>query len=340
MSERYASSSGGQYLLGKQRVLTFLVVVLAVVLRWNSLSGIFLGNAGWLQLARANALGTTQEPLIIEALDLFQRATTSTDAPTPIAFLGAGMAYAILGNGAAALSSWQKARVTPQELIGFGDWARVSQRWNDALFYYRSAATVEQDGPDKGEILAAELCQRFLYQPYTLNQPNQAYCQDYFSKNDGNLVVNGQFDRGHLSGWRQRYFSSRTAVLFTVDKTEGKPAPAGSVQGLKEGYHGGLFQEIAVPPGAIIRFSAWIKIESEGEIEVRLLHFRITSKGRVLGKGTRRIVSQDMGWTRLETKFRAPGINEPVQILFFPVLVLGIGTVWLDDVRVELLSPE
>ena len=324
----------GQRSLSKQTLLAFVVAVLAIVLRLNFLSGAFLSNAAWLQLARANTFGATRETWITRALNLFQRAVT-IDASSHITFLGAGMAHVVADDEVAALSSWQKAEVPPQVLVGFGDQAKVGQKWNDALFYYKGAASLEPGQPNEGRFLAASVCQLTFAQLDVLSQPNQAYCQDYFSQNGDNLIINGQFEEGDTLGWSAYYPSSPTLAIYEADETTGKDAPAAFIEGLTEGYHGGLYQTVTLPSGTIVRYSAWIKIQSEGETSARLLYFGGQMDGKPMGN-VFRTVPNDIEWTYLERTFQVPEIDGSI-LRLFPALLTGKGIVWIDDVRLEVL---
>jgi len=324
---------GAQWWVGRRILLTYMVVVLVVMFRLVFLSSVLLSNAGWLQLAVTDGSGTPRETQVMRALNLFQKALV-IDAPSRTTLLGTGMAYLMTGNEAAALSNWQEAEIAPRVPIGFGDQARVDQRWNDALLYYRSATRLEQGQSNEGQLLAAKVCQQTFAQPDVLDQPNEAYCQNYFSKNGDNLIINGQFDMGNGWGWGRRYFSSHASVTYGVDRTTGKPAPAASLVGFTEDYHGGLFQTITLPAGITVRYSAWVKVQCAGQASVRLLYFGGQRDGKPIGSALQ-TVSEEMEWTYLERAFQVPEADGAL-LRFFPVLLAGRGIVWVDDVRLEL----
>ena len=311
-----------------------MITVLILVLHVTHLSSTFLNNAGWLQLARAYSSWATRETWARGALSLFQKAYF-VDRSNYSSLLGAGMGYVIVDNEAAALSSWERAEISPQVLIGLGDQAKAEKRWNEALLYYRGATRlVLYELKKKGEFLAAGICQLTFAKPHMLNQRNQDYCQHYFSQNADNLMINGQFDGGNMWGWSKRYFSSPVSAVYEVDRRRGNPAPAASITGLTADYHGGLFQEITLPPGITVRYIARVKIQKAGEINVRLLYFGGRREGMPMGSAVQTI-SRDIDWTYLERTFEVPDADENL-LRFFPALLTGRGTVWIDDVQLEL----
>lgn len=320
---------------GRHILLVCTAAVLVVTLRFTILPTLFLSNLGWLQLARAHSFLEARETWSAKALEQFQRAVV-TQRPNYETLLGIGIAYVITGNEFAALSSWRNAGVAPQVLIGFGHQAQADQRWDDALLYYKSAVNLEPGQPNEGQFLAASVCQLAFVQPDVLNQRNQAYCREHLFQYGANVIVNSQFNGGGMWGWGKRYFSSSASVIYGVDEREGNPPPAALITGLTEDCHGGLVQGIALLPGTTVRYSAWVRIQSDKGTNVHLLYFG----GQVDGKPMSSVlqtVSDDIEWTYFERVFQVPKADGRL-LWFFPAFLTGKGKVWIDDVRLELLS--
>lgn len=323
------------FVAGKQRLLACAAVVLIIALRFMPLSSAFLGNLGWLRLSKTVASSMPREAGARKALTLFQRAV-GIDASNSRAFLGAGIADVLLGDEAGALASWQEGRIAAEVLIGLGNKARS---WDDALAYFKGAASLDEGQPNEGKFLAGRVCQRAFAQPDGLSRPNQLYCRTYFLQNGDNLIVNGQFHEGNTWGWDGQFFFSNPALsTCQVDRTAGKPAPCLSIAGSNDGRHHGLYQTLSLRPGTRIRYSAWFKTQSAGEMEARLLYIGWGQHDKRQGN-QREIVSGDMEWTYLERTWRLPE-GSKAEINLYPVLLSGKGTIWIDDVKMEVLPEQ
>lgn len=320
---------------GQHKLLAWLVVASAVMLGLTALAPVFLSNLGWLELARAHAFAEARQVRSAEALEKFQRVVAAHRLSRET-YLGMGLAQAIAGDELAALSSFRNAGITSQALVDFGHQAQAYHRWDDALAYYKSAANLDPGQPNEGQFLAASICQLAFAQPDMLNQHNQAYCYRQLSQHDGNLIINSHFNSRNTWGWGKRYFSGPTSVIYGVDDTRGKPAPAALIIGLTEDHHGGLVQGITLQSGITVRYSAWVKIQSDKGTNVRLLYFG----GQMGGKPMSSIletVSDDIEWTYFEKVLQVPTTDDGL-LWFFPAFLTGKGKVWIDDVRLEILS--
>lgn len=307
--------------------LILLIILFALFAQFPVLESVLLTNSGWLQLIRAQADREVAPKIAAASLSSFQRAVAQVFHP--YAYLGMGFAYALIGDGDAALFEWRKAQVPPYLLVSIGNDANAGHNWDKALLYYRSAAML---GDGKAPFLAGNVCQRVFPQSDLLDRTNQVYCRDLLFEND-NLIVNNQFSEGHDWGWNRRYFSSVEAVRYEVDQEAGRSAPSARIIGLTDAYHGGLFQRIKLPPGLVVRYSGWFKVQAAGDVRVRLLYFGGRSQGEPFGRALRTIKG-DIDWTYWETTITIPESDERL-FRFFPVLLTGRGVVWLDDVRLE-----
>ena len=296
----------------------------------TSLASTLISNVAWLQLINLLFDQLPSEKSISHTLNQFNLAT-AVDKDNHRAYFGKGISYRALGNFDDAQLNWQRAGIASQTLIAYGDWKKANQNWDEALFYYRGASHPDTQLANQSQFLAANICQLFLVELRKLNASNQIYCQTYFSQNDGNFIVNGQFREGSTLSWGERYFSDQISVVYGVDKLTGKSAPAASIIGLTDDYHGGLFQRIALPPGAMIRYSAWLKIEKKGKMDAQVLYMGGRKDNKPFGISLETI-SNNMEWTFLEKVFQAPEADSQL-LTFFPVLLTGQGTVWIDNVR-------
>lgn len=322
--------------LGRWILLAYLTAVLTIALHFHILPSLFFSNLGWLQLARAYSSPEKDEPWSAKAQELFRRAVATQHANYE-ALLGAGISCILTGNELAASSSWRNAEIPPQVLLDLGHQAQADKTWNLALLYYKAAGRLDQEESHEGKFLAGNICQYAIAQPLVLSQRNRAYCRDRFTQAGGNLIVNSQFNGGNTWGWGKRYFSSPASANYGIDNSSGNPNPAAVVIGLTEDYHGGLFQSISLPPGITVQYSAKIRTESHEGTNVRLLYFGGQIDGKSFGNALQTI-TKDIGWTRFERTFQVPDVDGKL-LTFFPALLTGTGTVWIDDVRVETIYP-
>jgi len=310
-------------------------VLLSVACRTGIFFSHFLGNLAWLQLARPETWSASSESDGGRALALFRKAIAA-DPSNSRAFLGAGIASLLLGDEAEALAAWREGRIAPETLIGLGTKARSS---DDALVYYRGADAAAKSEPNPAEYLAGQVCQAAFAQPDALKPSNDQFCRQYFARNGGNLILNGQFAEGNTWGWDgQFFFSDPRLSAYSIDWLAGKPIPSLSIAGFTGDRHHGLYQMLSLSHEATIRYSAWLKAEGAGDMEARLLYIGWRQNDQAQGN-QQAIASESMGWTYLERTWQLPAGSDP-GIVVYPVLLTGEGTVWADDVRLEVLSSQ
>jgi len=252
------------------------------------------------------------------------------------AVLGYGVANAVSGNESVALTSWQMGEVDPRLLIGFGDIAKSRGLLDRTLIYYRGAEALEFVRRNEGKFLIGRVCQRALARPELLSTHNQHYCRSYFTQNDGNLLLNGQFSEDGTWGWQGQLFFSNAASAFRINDITGKPAPSLQYIGLRSGQQNGLYQTISLQPGSRVRFGGWFQIKEGESIKARLLYVGWRQNDESQGNQLQVMSGEDMEWTYLERTFRLPE-NSELNVRFFPVLFIGEGQILVDDVSVQLM---
>ena len=106
--------------------------------------------------------------------------------------------------------------------------------------------------------------------------------------------------------------------------------------GQDESDHYGLYQRLTLNPGTTVRFSGRFKLSGEENLTARLLYIGWQKEdGTPQGNdGEQRSVQ--MKWTEFERTFRVPENIRP-NINFYPVNFSGEGTIWFDDIQLELV---
>ncbi|MDD5482322.1 MAG: carbohydrate binding domain-containing protein [Kiritimatiellae bacterium] len=104
----------------------------------------------------------------------------------------------------------------------------------------------------------------------------------------------------------------------------------------REGYHGGIFQKVALEPDMTYKFSAWIKADvATNDGKVVCLYYdgynEEDGKKQWWG-GSLKTLRQSADWQYVEKVIVATS-RTPETVNFYPCLFYGATRVWLDDVR-------
>lgn len=311
----------------------FLLLLSVCLLRWQTAQSYFWSNIGWLQNNGGVERRLTPPHSSIEP---FRRAIQA-NPDNKRAYLGAGVTFAALLQEGSALAAWRAGNISPDLLAQMGIQASDRSLYDVALIYFRSADQLSPHSSGENIFLVGNLCQTLLANLTILTSSNQQYCQNYFAQNDGNLLLNGQFEYDTNWGWRgQFFFNDRAQASLEHDYLSGVPTPSLVLSGLTSGPHNGLYQRISMPPGTRMRFSGFFRTEDAVELNARLLYVEWRQNGVTQGVDFARIES-NLEWHYFETYFTLPIGSDP-WLQFYPVLLEGQGRIWVDDVRVEVLS--
>jgi mannosyltransferase len=145
-----------------------------------------------------------------------------------------------------------------------------------------------------------------------------------------NLITNGGFENGQ-EGWNI-YNPSGGHAHYLIDQTlsvEGRRS--GLIEGASAEYHGGWYQRLQVKPNAPYMFSCHVKAEEENELKGKLLYWENYIEGQPNGHWAEEF-SWSMEWARKWVVFVAPESDNDL-VTFYPVLVIGKGRVWVDEVQ-------
>jgi tetratricopeptide (TPR) repeat protein len=293
-------------------------------------------NIAWVNLNK-HFRGATSSPAndLSHDIALFSQAV-NIDERNQSAWFGLGLSYVEQGDVDSAVSTWRQFAVDPEILIDYGMAARDGGDMDVALAFLRAA---EYEGEiTKASILAGTACQRSYADPQFLSTSNAQYCANYLTENDNNLIVNGDIAAGEPYGWEgQHFFSGSNSARLQIEDQGSQGNPAVRLIGENETNHFGLFQSVKLAPGDTVRFSGRFKIEGADNLSARLLYVGWRSEdGTPQGNhGTEQ--SGQMAWEEFERTFRVPE-NVKSAINFYPLIFSGEGTLWFDDIKVELVS--
>jgi len=306
--------------------------VLLVSLGLRPAVGRLCNDLGWLSLTRALI---AEEPAS-RAQTYFGQAVAAGVGTR--ALLGLGVAHATQLAESEALEAWSSGHIDPEVLDSLGRQAWSRGNLDMALLFFRSAARLG-DGA-VGSYLAGSLCQAQRLEPALVSLTNQEYCSAYFAAQDGNLLVNGEFEGG-LAGWQPHAFPrDETQALVYVQEAGGNDGACMVLTGLRLGRHGGVYQRVPLEPGTKVRFSGEFMTENVTRMESWLLYveWRESDTGKIQGNHAFTADAQ-MDWSFLEREFMLPYGSEP-WVQFYPVLLIGQGSVVVDAVRIEVLEDQ
>jgi hypothetical protein len=314
--------------------ILLVLLLITFLLKWPSNYSYFWSNLGWLQQEER---GLTTLSMLTESNTYYFDKAIQVDRNNQRAYFGAGVAFAALLDENQALNVWRQGNIAPDDLLQAGSHRRDRGLPDVAFIYFRNAEQLEASTPGKGHFLAGKLCQHLLVNLASVSATNQQYCHNYFTQNNDNLLLNGQFEHDVSWGWTgDFFFRDPSQANINLDHTRGMPAPSLVFDSWTSGNHAGLYQRIAIQPGATIQFSGYFRTRNANDLATRLLYIEWRQENEI--KGTHfHVASSDMEWRYLERVFTLPVDSEP-WVQFYPIVLIGRGTVWVDDVCVEILS--
>jgi hypothetical protein len=323
-------------LIARRSFLNALVKMglVLMIIEWlvTTLGFFFHNNFAWLCLTKANA-NSLQNNYALDSLEYFRKVGNEGNLGQHVSW-GMGLAYSLLGETERALEVWRESDLDPHMLVSIGNSFRSREKLNEALSYYRGVINLDRDDAEI-QFLAGNICQLVLFDIDKASRSNWGFCNNYFVKNDRNLIINSQFAQANIVGWEKHH---NAGARYEIDMKTGKSSPSVMIKGYTGKYHGGIFQSLILASGNVVRYSMWLKIQPEGGIKVYPLYFRARQNGQLIVGAGKPLVS-DKGWTYLERNFRVPEVDGS-HFGFYPVFFKGQGTVWVDDVRLEIQKPE
>ncbi|MCC6456156.1 MAG: hypothetical protein IT328_14475 [Caldilineaceae bacterium] len=207
---------------------------------------------------------------------------------------------------------------------------------SQALTLYRGADYLWQYPENSGMLHMHALCRRLRLDLSRLDEIGRNICSDIVA--DNHWIVDGQFANSELVAWAKLGEYQTGFVSYRSDQTTGQPPPSLEIRrnNLPLGKENGIYQFVPMQPGERVRFSAWFRIEKQGEFATRLLYVGWQDlQGRAAGNDGARI-AQTTDWIFLEREFELIS-KTPQRVQFAPALFTGSATLWIDDVRLELL---
>lgn len=289
-------------------------------------------NLGWLALARAAQDLSPEQKWAAKAIQQF----TDVDASARHTSLGIGLAEMLRARPQAAISAWSTGHVDAARLISLGPVYEARDRPSQALTLYRGADAILQQPDNTGIVRAGALCRRTRFDLSQLDAIGQSVCGDLFATNTW-MILNRQFVNPDIEGWTTYGLIDPLTVSYHLDAADGHPPPSLTIRrtNLPLGKENGIYQRVPMQPGERVRFSAWFRAEGDQAFDSRLLYIQWIHEGRSAGNHGAKL-SEPTDWVYFEREFELRS-EAPQVVSFFPALLTGSATLWVDDVQLELL---
>ena len=318
--------------------LVLLIVISAIfVLQSPKLLSALHSNVAWLTLNSLMSNETKNASNMNDVLNSFSQAI-KIDAGNKSAGFGLGIAFALQEEFAQAFNSWSRSVNDPITLIEYGLHAQRKGNVEVALTQFRAADALDKATElTEGEILAGTICQQVLGSHYQLSENNQQFCSDFVKNNNNNLFVNNSFSTGSSAGWAgTHFFTGKNAARLSIESHSSSGDSVISLQGLDESNHFGIFQRLNLSPGDQVHFSGRFKLSGEENLKARILYISWQKEDGVVQGNHGEVHIRDLPWAKFERTFTVPENSKP-SIDFYPVLFSGGGTVWFDDIQLEMI---
>jgi hypothetical protein len=302
----------------------------------TSLASTFQSNIAWINLKTYLHDETAFTNNMVTGVALFSQAVGTNDKNQSAKF-GLGMSYALQGDVDSAIITWSKSEIDPATLIEYGISARNKGILDAALTQFRAADALDDMNTQKAYLLAGTICQRANSMQHLLSEPNVQYCSSYLSDNGNDLIVNGDFSTRAVYGWEgEHFFTGKNAARLQIEDLDESEDYVVSLMGQDKSNHYGLYQRISLVPGTTVRFSGRFRISGEENLKARVLYIGWQEKDGTPQGNHGEQHSQEMEWTKFERTFHVPeNISPPIN--FYPVIFSGEGTVWFDDIQLEII---
>lgn len=321
-------------------LLAILLVTLFLLLavRTQALASSLMSNIAWVNLNKHLQRSSLATENLDQVAKQFQHAASSNQENRS-AWFGRGLTYALRGDAESAQRSWNEGNILPDMLKEYGLTARRGGYLDQAIIFFRGADALRSK-PDSAEYyLAGSICQRTLASPARLSESNSEFCSKMLVENANNLMLNGDFAVQDVHGWEgEHYFADENkARMVVVDTASELEAPYVRLTGSSEGNHFGLFQKLQLPAGSKVRFSGRFKASNQENLAARLLYIEWQGADEQSQGNHGARLDEDLEWTYFERTFTVPEDLSSF-IDFYPVVFSGQGSIYLDDIRLELIN--
>jgi len=216
-----------------------------------------------------------------------------------------------------------------RDAFALGNSAKADGAVDKALLWFAVSSHFSNEVGGKAAMPLARLCQHQYAFQSTLLPRSQRLCEPYWHPADGNLLINGQFDLGK-AGWVDLIATDERSVVYSVEEGTDCQGPCLRIETRSQGYHGGKFQFLTLPPGTTLSYKVRLKTREFDHLAVDVLVWQA-------GPIEKRLIrfSGSRGWRVYESSLVIANAGGRT-VMFAPVRIWGKGTVWVDDVQLVI----
>jgi len=157
--------------------------------------------------------------------------------------------------------------------------------------------------------------------------------QGVVADHGGNWLSNPTFEHC-ATGWQCVQHGTRHLSYCGHDDSIGHTARGSATIGVsQDGSGAAWYTRLRLPAGRSFSFSTWLKMLLHEGASVRVLVWETHEDGRPVGHSLS-THTESLDWTWFEHTI--PAASHDRQVFFFPAVLDGPGTVWVDDVRLEV----
>ncbi len=160
---------------------------------------------------------------------------------------------------------------------------------------------------------------------------------DYWRLSEDNLIVNPGFAFGSQTGWQGlHFFLGGSGARLATEQVAGSESYVARLEGRDDRNHFGLFQRLALSPGDRVRFSGRFKTDGDDTLRARLLYVGWQDGDGAAQGNHAALVGGQSEWTVFDREFTVPQDSQG-SFDFYPALFSGLGNVWFDDIRLQII---
>jgi hypothetical protein len=320
-----------------QLLALIIITIFVLLLRAHTFSSFLLSNFAWTNFNSILRHNSPTSDELRQVVNQFKKAQLSHEVNRS-PWLGEGLAHTMHGDIDKAHSSWSTGKIVPDLLTQYGLMAGRRGHFNSALILFRGANILRNEAESEDFYLAGSVCQQTLGSPTLINEKNSQFCAEIIAKNRDNILLNGDGRAKNLYGWQgKHFFADQNKSFASIENSLESNGPVFKLIGYSEGNHFGLFQRVSLPPGITVRFSGRFKVESQENLEARLLYIGWRGKDGKPAGNQAAWKDSDLEWTNFERVFIIPE-DATSSTNFYPAVFSGQGTIWFDDVSLELIT--
>lgn len=301
------------------KLLTFLFIIIRGIM----LMSYILSNTGWVELVHEFAFSRGKSSTsLTSAVEKKFNKVISLENNNMSAHRGIGFVYWLTGRDLQALDAWDYVGLTEENYVQYG---KAVDDVDEALRWYSIAELVDPKNPELW-LQVGKICQR--------NPSVDDICERFLTHNEFNWLVDPEFAFDQTA-WRFNRRDGADYAIVTCPDVPGQKCARVKIYAVTSSHGTSWAQCLILAPEKKYRFSAWIKVESEGDWIT--LYYQGDRNGHPHGVKLGGSHAGVKDWTYFEQEFIAPKFDER-RACFHPLRLLALGNAWFHSADLQLVE--